>query len=183
MTPSDSLPPGTGQTSGLDQPNPNAPLTLVDVKNIISQAQKGVADPVTMGMQMFNNLGDNITVSGDTLRQALTESGIAVDGALSGLVAAAQNITKSGSHVTVTNTEETKTQISGTTIRFKPLVAFDVGTAGGFPTVSNIQGAAAHKLFWIEITQIQLQQNQGKRILHVQTSAGARDFPLPSEAA
>jgi hypothetical protein len=177
MTPSDSLPPG--QTSGLDQTSQNAPLTVDDVKNIIKQAQVGVTDPVTVGMQIFNGLGDNITVVGDILRQALTESAIAVDGPLSALVTAAQNITKVGSHVTVTNTEETKTQISGTTIRFKPLVTFDVGSVGGFPSVSNIKGAAAHKLLWFDITLIQLQQNQGKRTLHVETSGGARDFPLP----
>jgi len=42
-----------------------------DVKNIITQAQAGTTDPVTLGMQIFNNLGDDIAVSGDTVRQAL----------------------------------------------------------------------------------------------------------------
>jgi hypothetical protein len=69
-------------------------------------------------MQIFNNLGDNITVFGDILRKALTDSSVAVDGPLSGLVAAAQNITKIGSGVAVTNSEEIKTKIGGTAIRF-----------------------------------------------------------------
>jgi len=178
MTPSDSQPPGRGQTPALDQANQSAPLTVDDVRNIINQAQLGVDDPVTVGMQIFNNLGDNITVFGDILRQALTDSSVAVDGPLSALVAAAQNIKKVGSHVTVTNAEEIKTEISGTPIRFNQLVTFDVGTDAGFPTINNTQGVAVHKLFWFDIKQIQLRQDQGKRILHVETSGGARDFPL-----
>jgi hypothetical protein len=130
-------------------------------------------------MQIFNNLGNNITVVGDVLRQALADSNIAIDGPLFALVVAAQNITKMGSHVTVTIADEVKTVIGGTTIRFKPPVTFDVGKAGGYPTINNIQGAAAHKVFWLDIREIQLRQDQGKRMLHVETSAGARDFPLP----
>ena len=79
---------------------------------------------------------------------------------------------------TFSNTGEIKTEISGTPIKFNRLVTFDVGTNGGFPTINNIQGVAVHKLFWFNIKQIQLRQDQGKRILHVETSGGARDFPL-----
>jgi hypothetical protein len=57
-------------------------------------------------------------------------------------------------------------------------VTFDVGTEGGFPTVSNIQGAAAHKVFWLDIKTIQLREDQGKKVVHVVTSDGARDFSL-----
>jgi hypothetical protein len=178
MTPSDTQPPGRGQTPALDQANQNVPLTVDDVKNIINQAQVGLTDPVAVGMQIFKNLGDNITVFGDILRQALTDSSVAVDGPLSALVAAAQNITKIGSRVAVTNSEEIKTKIGGTAIRFKSLVTFDVGTEGGFPTVSNIQGAAAHEVFWLDITTIQLREDQGKKVVHVVTSGGARDFSL-----
>ena len=178
MTPSDTQPPRRGQPPVLDQTSQNVPLTVDDVKSIISQAKVASTDPVAVGMQIFNNLGDNITVFGDILRQALTDSSVAVDGPLSALVAAAHNITKIGSRVAVTNSEEIKTEIGGTAIKFKSLVTFDVGTEGGFPTVSNIQGAAAHKVFWFDITTIQLREDQGKKIVHVVTSGGARDFSL-----
>jgi len=131
-----------------------------------------------VGMQIFTSLGDNVTVTGDVLRQALVAANVAVGGPLSALVAASQSIAKSGSQVTVTNSQQIETEISGTQIRFDPLVTFNVGTENGFPTISNIQGAAAHKIFWIDITEIQLQQNQGVKTLHVVTSAGSRDFPL-----
>jgi hypothetical protein len=162
-----------------DQADQNVPLTVDDVKTIINQAQLGVTDPVTIAMEIFSNLGDNITVVGDILRQALIDSSVAVDGPLSALVAAAQNITKVGGHVSLTNAEEIKTEIGGAAIRFKSLITFDVGTEGGSPLISNIKGVAAHKVFWFDITQIQLMQDQGKRILHVETSGGTRDFPLP----
>lgn len=179
MTPSDSQLPGTDQTQTLDQTNQNTPLTVDNVKHIINQAQVEMTDAVTLGMQIFSNLGNSITVAGDILRQALRDSSVAVDGPLSALVAAAQNITKIGSQVTVTNSKEIKTEIAGTMIKFKPLVTFVVGTDGGLPTISNIQGAAAHKVFWFDITEIQLRQDQGRRFLRVVTSDGAREFPIP----
>ena len=171
---------GTGQAPVLDQTSQNSVLTVDDLKTIIAQAQAGAADPVTTGMQIFNKLGSNVAVSGDVLRQALTASGIGASGGpLSALLAAAQNITKISNQVTVTNTGEINTEINGTPIKFSPVVSFSAGADGGLPSINNIQGAAAHKFFWLNITQIQLLEDQGKKILHVVTSAGARDFPLP----
>ncbi|MGA2482803.1 MAG: hypothetical protein ABSF92_06780 [Candidatus Acidiferrales bacterium] len=176
--PTDPQSTGTGQAPALDPTSLSTALTVDDVKNVIAQAQAGAADPVTIGMQIFNNLGATVTVSGDVLRQALAASNIATDGPLSALLAAAQSITKAGSQVTVSNSQEIQTELSGTSIKFKQQVTFEAGTDGGFPTLSNIQGAQAHKVFWLNITEIQLRQDQGQRILHVATSGGARDFPL-----
>jgi hypothetical protein len=82
--------------------------------------------------------------------------------------------------VTITSAQQIQAEINGTPMRFDPVVTFDVGTDGGFPAISNIQGAAAHKIFWVNITEIQLKQGpeQGQKTLHVVTSAGSRDFPL-----
>jgi hypothetical protein len=178
MTPSDSQPTGTASAPAFDEGSKSAELGVEDVKNIITQAQAGATDPVSVALQIFDNLGVNITVSGDTLRQALTDSGVATDGPMAALLAAAASIAKTGSQVTVTSTKETQTQISGNAVKFSPVVAFNAGVDGGFPTMSNIQGAAVHKLFWIGVTQIQLRESQGQKSLHVETSAGARDFPL-----
>ena len=179
MTPSDSQTTGTGSAAALDKGSQNAELGVEDVKNIITRARAGAGDPVSVGLQIFNDLGDNITVSGDTLRQALTESGVATDGPIPALVAAAASIAKISSQVTVTSTKEIQTQINGNLIKFSPVVTFNAGTNAGFPTISNIQGAAVHKLFRIGITEIQLRDSQGQKTLHLETSAGARDFPLP----
>jgi len=178
MAPSDSQSAGTGQAPAPDPSTQVTTLTVDDVKGIIAQAQAGATDPMTVAMQIFTSLGDNVTVTGDILRQALAAANVAASGPLSTLLAASQGIAKSGSQVTVTNSQQIQTEINGTQIRFDPLVTFNVGTDGGFPTISNIQGAAAHKIFWIGITEIQLQQNQGVKTLHVVTSAGSRDFPL-----
>jgi hypothetical protein len=56
---------------------------LDDVQNIVAQAQAGATDPVTVEMQIFNNLGDSITVDGDALRQALAASNVNVADPLS----------------------------------------------------------------------------------------------------
>jgi hypothetical protein len=183
MTPSDSQPTGTGQAPALDKGSQSVALTVESVKNIIAQAQAGASDAVSVGMKIFNDLGDNIAVSGDILRQALKESGVATDGPLSALVAAAASITKIGSQVAVTSSQEIETKISGTSIKFSPLVTFNAGMEGGFPTISEIQGAAAHKMFWIGIHKIQLRESQGKKTVHVETSAGAHEFDLPGTNA
>jgi hypothetical protein len=174
----DAKPEGAGQPPAFDQANQTTTLSVQDVKNIIAQAQAGTADPIAVSMQIFYSLGCDIAISGSVLRQALTDSSLGMDGPLSFLVAAAEGITKNGSQVTVSNTGQIKTEINGTPIKFNRLVTFDVGTDEGFPTINNIQGVAVHKLFWFDIKQIQLRQDQGKRILHVETSGGARDFSL-----
>jgi hypothetical protein len=178
MAPSDSQSGGAGQAPAVDPSSQVTTLSVDDVQKIIAQAQAGATDPVTVGMQIFTSLGDNVTVTGDVLRQALAAADVPVAGSLSTLVAASQSIAKSGSQVTVTNSQQIQTEINGTQIRFDSLVTFNVGTDGGFPTISGIEGAAAHKIFWIGITEIQLQVNQGVKTLHVVTSAGSRDFPL-----
>jgi hypothetical protein len=174
MSALDGSPEGTGQPPPLNQ----STLSVEDVRDIIAQAQAGTADPIAISMQIFNNLGGNIAIPGDTLRQALTDSSLDMSGPLSVLIAAAEDITKNGNQVTVSNTGEVKTDVNGTPIKFNRLVTFDVGTDGGFPTIGSIQGVAVHKLFWFDVKQIQLRQDQGKRTLHVETSGGARDFPL-----
>src|SRR5204863_91097 len=56
--------------------------------------------------------------------------------------------------------------------------SFDVVDDGGLPTLRNIVGVGAHKFLWLDITEIQLKQNQGQRVIHVVTSGGSRDFVL-----
>ena len=156
-------------------------LTLVDVTKMIAEAGAGETDWVSMGMQLFNRLGENATLSGDVLRQALSDSGINLSGPGGTLIASIQTITKVGSLVTVTNRQELRPVLHQTTVRLKQIVTFQVGTDEAFPTISKIVGVAARELLiWIEIAQIQLRQHQGERIVHVDTSAGSRDFVLPS---
>jgi hypothetical protein len=174
----DTKPEGTGQPPFVDQAIQPTVLSVENVKNIIMQEQAGTVDPIAASIQILNSLGGNIAIPGDVLRQALTDSSLDINGPLSVLIAGAEDIKKNGSEVTVSNTGEIKTEISGTPIKFNRLVTFDVRTDGEFPAINNIQGVAVHKLFWFDIKQIQLRQDQGKRILHVETSGGARDFPL-----
>lgn len=174
---SDSLPPGAPPAAA-NQATQNVVLTAAEVRNIVAQAQTGATDPVTAGMQIFNTLGEDISIPGDVLRQALMSSNVAVTGPLSALLAAVENITKLGTQVTATSRGETQAEIGGTPIRSKQTVTFTVGTEEGCPTLSNITGIAVHKFLWFDITQIQLRQGQGQSILHVVTAAGARDIVL-----
>src|SRR3984893_18049039 len=101
MTPPDTNPPagGVGVTS----------LSAEDVKKIITEAQNtqlAASDPVSVAMQIFSGLGNQASVSGDTLRAALTASGLPLAGPLATVMAAIQNVTKASNLVSVTNSKE-----------------------------------------------------------------------------
>ncbi len=172
------MPPTNTDNPPVVQPIPATSLTVDQVNDIITQAQAGGNDPVSVAMQIFDRLGDNIAVAGDVLRQALGNSNVPLTGPLATLLAAVQGISKSGNQVTITNTQETTTQISGTSVRFQPSVSFNVSLEGTFPTISEIEGASVHKIFWLDLQELQLRSNHGNRVLHVETSGGSRDIPL-----
>lgn len=69
-------------------------LTLGQVVDLISRAKAGGANPIVIGMQIFNALGHDVTVTSSTL--ALTTTGIKVDPPFMPLVNAIQTVSKTG---------------------------------------------------------------------------------------
>jgi len=94
------------------------------------------------------------------------------------VLAAVQSVTKTGSLVTLVNNQEQQPVLQGNTLRLKQTVTFEVGSDGGNPSLSNIVGVSVHKVFWIDIRQVQLRQQDGQKMVHVVTGHGTRDFPL-----
>src|SRR5208282_481509 len=168
--------PASPQPSG--QGNGLASLSVDDVTKIITNAKTAAADPVSVAMQVFSALGDNVTVSGSDLRQALSTAAVPLEGPLADVVSAIQEVTKSADLVTLTNTQEVQIVLSGTQVRLKTAVSFNVAETDGLPTLNNISGVSVHKLFWFDLQTIQLTQNQGQKIVRVATSGGTREFPL-----
>jgi hypothetical protein len=153
-------------------------LTVQNVTKLISSARSGTTDPVSTGISIFQSLGENATLSGDVLRSALSQASLIFDGPLSDVLTAVGSITKTRNLIVVANSQELRPSVHGTTLRLKQTVTFDVGSDGGNPSLSNITGVAVHKVFWIDIQQIELRQQDGQKVLHVVTEHGARDFPL-----
>jgi hypothetical protein len=154
-------------------------LSVDDVVKIIGKVKAGTTDPISMGLAIFSCLGDNAIISGDTLRQALSQAALPLDGPLAVVVTAVQSITKAGSLITLTNNQELRPTLQGTTLRLSEKVTFQIGSDSDFPSISNIVGVAVHKILWIDIQQIQLRQQGGQRTVHVATSHGSRNFVLP----
>jgi hypothetical protein len=154
------------------------PLSVDDVIKLISGARSGTTDPVSTSIAIFQGLSENASLSGDVLRLALSQASLSFEGPLTDVLAAVGSITKLGSLVTFTNSQELRPVIHGTTLRLKQTVTFEVGSDGGNPSLRNITGVAVQKLFWIDIQQIQLRQQDGHKIVHVVTAHGTRDFPL-----
>ncbi len=153
-------------------------LSVDDVTNIIAGAKAATTDPVSVAMQIFSALGDNVTVSGSDLQQALTASAIPLQSPLSDVLNALQQVTKSADLVSLTNAQEVQFVVSGTQARLNPAVSFNVAVVDGLPSLNNISGVSVHKLFWIGIQTIQLINNQGQKMVRVVTSAGTKEFPV-----
>lgn len=153
-------------------------LTLDEVTQLISQAKSAGANPLLVGIQMFNNLVENVTLPGPTLAQALTTSGVPLDPSLSPLLTAIQNISKAGTHVTIALNQDTELSLKNTRIKFAKETSFDVSDDAVSPALNNIVGLAGHKLFWVNVQGIQLTQNQGRWSVAVKTPLKTIDFDL-----
>jgi hypothetical protein len=153
-------------------------LTVDDVVKLITGARTGATDPVSTSLAIFQGLGENVVLSGDVLRQALSQASLSLGGTLADLLPAVGSVTKTGNVITLANNQELHPVLQGITLRLKQTVTFQVCSDGDNPSLSNIAGVAVHKVFWIEIEQVQLRQQAGQKVLHVVTGEGSRDFPL-----
>jgi hypothetical protein len=154
-------------------------LSVDDVMKLITDAKAGTADPVSTTLAIFQGLGENTLVSGDVLRQALSQASLSLEAPLADVLAAVGSITKAGSVITLVNNQELQPVLQGNTLRLKQNVTFEVALDDGIPSINNIEGIAVHKVFWIDIQQVQLRQQAGQRVVHVVTAHGTRDIPLP----
>jgi hypothetical protein len=137
-------------------------LTPDQVTQIISQAESCGGNPILLAIQIFNSLGDNVTLPGNTLALALTQSRIPIPGPLVPLVNAIQSISKTGNHITITINQIIETLLNNSRVRFQENVHFDVSNNSVAPALNNVVGVAAHKLLsWINIQSIQLKQDKG----------------------
>ena len=160
------------------EPNQTA-LTSGDLMKIIAQSVSRSGEPISVTTQILSSLENRVTVSGDVLRKALADSNIVLGEPLSILIASVQSVTRSGNCITLKSDRELQTTINGSMVRLKPTVTLTFRMEGDSPTISNISGIAVHKLFWIDVQQIQLTMAQAQRTLRVATSCGSRIFIIP----
>lgn len=104
-----------------------AELSLEEVSKIISDARATSTYPLSMGMRIFGALADNTTVSGDTLRQALSLSAITLTAPVSVLANAIDEVSKTGNLVKMSNTRNTEFTVADTKLRVLSQVACLVG--------------------------------------------------------
>lgn len=154
-------------------------LTLEQITQIISQAKSAGTNPAVIGMQIFRSLGDNVTLPGNTLTLALTQSRIPIPGPLAPLVNVIQSVSKTRDHVLVVLGRQIETDLSEARIRFDEAVSFDVNATGATPALNNISGVSTHVvLAWPNITSIQLNQNQGHLTVAVTVGGFTKHFPI-----
>ncbi len=153
-------------------------LSIEDMAKIITDAKSATTDPLSVAMQIFSALGDNVSVSGCVLQQALTASAVPLQGPLADMVNAIQEVTKSADLVSLTIAQEAQIVLSGTKVRLNTAVCFNVAETDGLPALTNISGVSVHKFFWIGIQTIQVIENQGQKMVRVMTPIGTGEFPV-----
>ncbi|MFZ0413306.1 MAG: RHS repeat-associated core domain-containing protein [Candidatus Acidiferrales bacterium] len=132
---------GTGTGTSTTQ---QAQLSAADVTKIIKSAQASGADPTTLGMKIFSSLGNNVSVTGDALRQGVKDSNVKLDDTTNALLANVTSVTKSGDQVTITNSQKSTQDISGYAVSIAKTVSFAVGTSkAGLPGLYNVKGISA----------------------------------------
>ncbi len=131
------------RAQGLGQQPAQNQLSEADVSKVIKQTQGSPSDPITASINTFNGLGNNATVSGDTLRAALKDNNIQAKGDNEKLLNNIDSISKSGDSVTINN----HAKLTAGLVTEQKTVSFKVGTLDGHPAIKDIQGIAAGKSF------------------------------------
>jgi Protein of unknown function, DUF538 len=153
-------------------------ITVEQVTQIISQAKSGGANPLLVGIQIFNSLNDQVILTGNTLTLALAASAIQIPGPLAPLVDSIQSVAKQGELITLTMNREIETTFNDTRIRFQERVGFNVDN-GDSPALTNMTGVSAHALLaWLDITSIQLNRDDGHLSLAVLAGGFKKNLPI-----
>jgi hypothetical protein len=154
-------------------------LSAADVANVITQAQKSSSDPATTAINIFNGLGNNISVTGETLREGIKDSKVSLDGTSTALLANATSVEKNGNQVTINSKNETTTNISGVDVRVAQVVSFMVGSEKGNPTLSNIRGLQAKKGIFLDVQKVSVGRYNGGKAVFVQAGKGIVHATVP----
>jgi RHS repeat-associated protein len=165
---------GSGLGAGLalwqgNAQNQTTVLTVQDVVKIIEQAQKSGSDPVTTAIQIFNSLGNNVSVTGDALRQAIAQTNLNLDNTTKALLASAKNLAKAGNVITIENNGKGSVHIDAqTTLKFAATVSFSVGLSNGLPALQNIKGLSGEQgLLKGDISAMQVVKHDGGTFLRL----------------
>src|ERR1700693_844425 len=88
-------------------------VSVDDVLKLITSARAGTADPISSSLAIFQGLGENAVLSGDVLRQALSQASLSLDGQLAAALAAVETITKTGNLIVLENNQELRPVLQG----------------------------------------------------------------------
>jgi len=138
----------------------------------VTSAQASSSDTVTTAINMFNNLGQNVTASGDALRGGMKEANFALPGTLAPMVSNVTSISKSGSAVTIESAKGGDYPVGVKTIRLDKTVRFNVEVGKGTAALTGISGLSAKfgGLFWPAFHEVRYSstgQNRGNLDLTV----------------
>ncbi len=115
-------------------------LSEDDIEDIVDQAKQSPGGSVGIIIAVFNNLGDDASVTGSVLNTGLRSGGVMLDNTTAGFLTSAKKVTKKGSRVTITGERGAAPTVTKSGLKIKSKLSFTVGVENGQPTLSNIKG-------------------------------------------
>jgi hypothetical protein len=154
-------------------------LSVEDVKELIRQAKTADADPVGIVTGMFAGLGENASVTGEVLQQALKGSGIPLPAEAKDILGGIQTMEKKGDQVKIDFGSQLQAVVKGTQLRLGPTIAAALQKFPDGIALADITGISVNKFVWIDVQRVQFHDNDGKRSVRVDTDFGGKEFKLP----
>jgi len=154
-------------------------LNPADVTKIVQQAQASSSDPATTAINTFNGLGNNVSVTGEALRQGIRNSKVTLDDTSNALLANATSLTKNGSQVTINSQSKTEQTISGFKVRVEQTVTFVVGTQKGNPALTNIKGLGVHYGAWLDVQRVSVGPYKNGQAVFIKAGKGILSPTIP----
>lgn len=148
-------------------------LSAADVAKIIQQAQQSSSDPATTAINIFNGLGDNVSVTGDALRQGIKDSKVTLDDTSSALLSKATSLTKTDNEVTInSSSKESSVSLGILNLKIANKVTFTVGSEKGSPELTNIAGLKAGKGVYLDVQKISVRPSGNSKAVFIQAGKG-----------
>lgn len=145
-----------------------------EVKKIVQSAMSSNSSAAATAIKIFNGLPKEATVKGETLSQAVKESGVPMNETSNALLGNTESVTKNGSQVEIKNKEATTVALpENKTLTIGQTVKFTVGEKDGNPAISGIKGITADVGMKVTIKEIQAVEGG----IEVSASKGPISFP------
>lgn len=154
-------------------------LTVEDVKLLMEGVRGATGGPLGIMRALFEGLGDDATLTGAVLQQALQEAGIPLGEDTQALLGGIQSLEKSGDSLKLVLNSELQPTVRDMKMKLGPTIACAIQKFPDGVALVGISGVSVNQFIWIDIQRVHFKDAEGKRTVRVDTNFGGKEFQLP----